>query len=130
MKGSLMRRMNLTGKVVYVGRNTRYGNPVKRGSSCLLCGQLHTVIEDVLTCFKRYLWWRMTGNGPGSLVARRTTPRPLPDSDILPDLFRAALLELDGKVLMCPGCGVNARDCHARVLEAAIVWLKTSEIGP
>jgi hypothetical protein len=125
-----MKERNMTGKVVYVGRNTRYGNPIKLGSFCPLCGKVHTDIDDVLVCFKQYLWWRITGNGPGSLVARRTLPRPLPDSDMSPDKFREALFELEGKVLMCPGCGVNAPKCHARILEAAIVWLKSGEIGP
>ena len=120
----------MTEKVIYVGRNTRYGNPIKRGSSCPLCGVVHSGIEAVLLCFRRYLWWRISGNGPGRLVARRTTPRPLPDSDMLPDQFRAALLELDGFVLVCPGCGVNVPNCHARILEEAIVWLKARKIGP
>lgn len=99
--------------VVYVGRAGRgqdgpFGNPVRIGWKCPLCGHVHNDAGSTLPCFKRYLWNRINSDAP----------------------FRARLRALDGKTLFCPGCPKGSPTCHARVLEAAIAWLNTSGIEP
>jgi len=111
---------------VQVGRNTVYGNPSRLGYVCPLCGEVHTKAGPALACFRRYLFWRVTGNGPGRIVAKHVK---LPGSNLGPHEFRVELLKLDGEILVCPGCGVDAPDCHARILESAVKWLKDVETG-
>lgn len=113
-------------KNVQVGRNTPFGNPVRVGSLCPRCAQTHLDAGATLACYRLYLFWRITGNGPGHLVAKQAR---LPGYDLGPREFRALLLELDGKVLVCPGCGVDAKNCHARILEDALRWLKSLDVG-
>ncbi len=110
---------------IQVGRNTPYGNPIKIGSLCPRCGQIHQDAGATLACYKLYLFWRITGNGPGRLVAKRVR---LPGYGLGPREFRALLRELEGKVLVCSGCGIDAKNCHARILENALAWLKSWDI--
>lgn len=99
-----------------------FGNPVKIGAVCPVCHQTQVGVGRALACYRRYLYWRITGNGPGQLVAKRAR---LLGSNLGPAEFRAAVLKLDGKTLVCPGCGIDAEKCHARILESALNWLKT-----
>lgn len=113
------------GQVKYIGRNTIFGNPVKRGVSCAVCGEIHSDIDSVLVCYRRYLAWRLSPRNEhlGKVAARRC--KQLPGQELGALEFRKAVLALDGKVLICPGCGKDAPKCHGRILEAAIAWLKS-----
>lgn len=115
-------------QVKYIGRNTIYGNPVKVGTSCPLCGKLHGQISDVLVCYRRYLFWRLNPDTEalGQKVVRRVYR--MSGADISAAQFKKDVLALDGKILICPRCGVNHPNCHGRILENAIVWLKKASV--
>lgn len=117
------------GKVQYIGRNTIFGNPVKKGLSCAVCGKVHSDIDLVLACYRRYLAWRLTPAQEhlGKIASSRC--KQMPGKEMGAVEFRKAVLVLDGKVLICPGCGKDAPKCHGRILESAIAWLKKSEVA-
>ena len=81
--------------MIDVGRSTIYGNPVRIGQVCQFCNQLHSVAGETIPCFRKYAEGRMGWD----------------------DRYRQAVKDLVGKKLWCPGCGYNAENCHARVLE-------------
>ena len=112
-------------EIKYIGRNTIYGNPIKLYNTCPLCIQVLSKITDVLACYRKYLFWRLNPQNEalGQQVAKRAYP--MPGAELPASQFRRDVLELDSKILVCPGCGRDHPDCHGRLLEKAIIWLKT-----
>lgn len=111
---------------INVGRTTRYGNPIKLNTNtpCPICETIHVLPGATLNCFWHYLIARVSGRldmvayGQNAAVAAR-----LPDARMPAEEFRAKLLELKGQQLWCPGCGMNSKTCHARMLESIIEYI-------
>ncbi len=110
-----------------IGRNTIFGNPVILHRNCPLCAITHNDIDDVLACYKKYLWWRF--NEDQYPLARIIVSRVknMPGGDIGANDFRKEVLALDGKILVCPGCGTDNPKCHGKILKDGLAWLKTQE---
>lgn len=109
-----------------MGSTTIYGNPIRMHTPRPVCEVMHMQPGETLGCFRHYLIARVSDYagavlyGQGiALVAR------LPNASIHAEEFRRSLLELDGKELWCPGCGVGSRTCHARILEITIEYVQT-----
>jgi hypothetical protein len=113
---------------VDVGRGTIYGNPVKIGRVCPVCGDTHNSPGSTLDCYKKYLFARICGDPAkakwGEQIALRGSVR------LRPGNFADQLMKLLDEELFCPGCGIGLPTCHARIIERAIDWLKQVQSQP
>lgn len=79
---------------VYIGRAGQgtgyYGNPIRRGHECPVCGAVHQAPGRTIACFRVYFEYRMAHD---------------------PE-FNARVLSLKGKVL---GCFCKPGPCHGDV---------------
>lgn len=102
-----IRESKKTDDEVYIGRPGKgldgyFGNPIRKGSTCYLCGKVHTAGASTLPCYKAYLKLRI-GNDPA---------------------FKARVKELHGKTLVC-FCKPNA--CHGDYLARVSACLQCEE---
>jgi hypothetical protein len=93
--------------IIRIDRKTIFGNPVKVGQSCVICGKVHPTNSSVLPCYRVYLWKRMNE-----------------DVDFLASLTELALSP-DVKALAC-WCKPDA--CHGDILVNAIEWIRNKEL--
>lgn len=106
--------------IVNVGRQTLYGNPVRSRVKCLVCEEVHLEPGDTQVCFLLYLSGRVCEESDWVVWAQWIAASArLPQAELDAVEFLVRLLELDGKILWCQGCGVGSQTCHARVLESA-----------
>ena len=105
-----------------IGRNTVYGNPCsKQGHKCGVCGQNHKKAGDSINCYRKYLWGRIQKEKWAVELAKSVG---VPVDEKKP--FDHQLMDLQNKALFCPGCKDDAKTCHARVLERAVIWALTN----
>lgn len=81
---------------VYIGRAGRgqsgeFGNPIARGRTCPVCGEVHYDAGSTLVCFKKYFLKRIED-----------------DED-----FKDKILSLKGKTL---GCFCKPNPCHGDII--------------
>lgn len=79
------------------------GNPVKLGTVCAQCGEVHRGGGETLECYKRYLWVRMQ------------------DEEWCNAFYETCV----GKDLLC-FCK-NKEQCHTSVMERALKWLEENK---
>ena len=96
-------------RVVYIGRPSIFGNPVKIGQRCPECGRVHADRGSTLPCYKKYLWRRM-----------QTDPGFRRALDKLVNLHHGGHLLLE--------CWCHPHPCHGDVLRDAVRWLSSGEI--
>lgn len=89
---------------VYIGRGGKgqpgpFGNPIRRGESCPICGQIHTEPGETLFCFEEYFHRRILHDAA----------------------FRKRVEGLRGKTL---GCFCKPRPCHGDVI---VDWLNKED---
>jgi hypothetical protein len=77
---------------VYIGRGGPWGNPIRLGRVCPVCGQTHTVRGSTLPCYEAYLRNRLAQDAP----------------------FRDQFSSLEGKTL---GCYCSPAPCHGEIME-------------
>lgn len=111
---------------VNVGRQTLYGNPIKKHVVCPNCDNIHSLPGDTLGCYRNYLINRVS-NFLACVTRGQDTAHlaRLPDASMPAEEFRRSLLVLEGKELWCPGCGVGSETCHAHELKRAIRYVRT-----
>lgn len=85
--------------VVNIGRSGLFGNPVKVGAVCPVCGSVHRRPGSTLHCFRLYFRYRVA-----------TCPS-----------YRAAVLRLAGQQIWCPGCR-GRHTCHGHVIRT---WFRS-----
>ena len=88
---------------VYIGRAGKgysgdFGNPIRKNTTCPVCGKVHRQVQEILPCYKKYLWERF-----------KRDPS-----------FLEAVKALRGRILVC---FCKPRACHGDVLVDAIAWL-------
>ncbi len=111
---------------VNVGRQTLYGNPIKLNTNtpCPVCETMHVLPGGTLNCFWHYLIARISGRPDMEIYGQNVAVlAQLPDAQMSASEFRGKLLELEGQQLWCPGCGMNSKTCHARMLESIIEYI-------
>ena len=82
---------------VYIGRAGHgkggyFGNPIKIGETCLVCGKTHISKGSTLSCFEKHLKNRI----------------------LVDEKFRKKIKDLEGKILVC-FCR-DSHKCHGRIL--------------
>jgi hypothetical protein len=81
---------------IYIGRagygkSGYFGNPIKRGKFCQVCGKIHVNKGSTIKCFKVYFHDRIEKD----------------------EEFKNAVLSLKGKIL---GCFCKPKDCHGDII--------------
>ena len=98
--------MRFTAYDVYIGRRGKghdgyFGNPIRKGIECSLCGEVHRTRSSTLVCYEDYLRARL----------------------MVDTLFRERVKALRGKRL---GCFCKPRACHGDILAryAMSIWVE------
>lgn len=91
-------------RTIFIGRPGIYGNPVKLNRTCPICNGVHTKPRETLPCFRKY-----------------ASERIKTDQN-----YREAieLLQYSNIHLWCPGCGIDAKNCHGIVLRELAAKLR------
>lgn len=94
---------------VYIGRaghghDGRFGNPIRTGQRCAVCGKTHWTPGSTLACYDKWLRQRVVED----------------------PVFAAEVATLAGKRL---GCFCAPRPCHGRLLEAVARELRSACAG-
>ncbi|MCB9638030.1 MAG: DUF4326 domain-containing protein [Myxococcales bacterium] len=100
---------------INIGRTSPFGNPVQIGKQCPVCSKLHNDAGSTGPCYERYLEARLSGDETKEKWAIKIA-QTIPKLPIAAD-FQESVRSLYGKVLYCPGCGVDSPTCHGRILE-------------
>lgn len=100
--------------MVNVKRPTVWGNPVRIGKTCPVCGGMHTDAGKTLPCYKLYLWRRLRD-----------------DSGFRAEFTKLALVVRAGGELGC-ACGCSSwgkpfPNCHGGIMVEAMAWLLSSD---
>lgn len=106
--------------LIYVGRNTYFGNPVIRGKKCPVCKKVHKEDGETLPCYEKYLRARLSGiparQNWGKALA--STISWMPNTEHFQENFDLLKHYVQkGDQLACPGCKRGSPTCHARILE-------------
>lgn len=103
---------------IYCGRwSDRFGvsalrNPIRRGSKCGVCGEIHETGGSTLPCFRKHLWEMLTIQDDGVLAALRAIQA---DS-----VLGCWCLDSDNPLDV-------VEVCHTQVIWKAWHWMKTQE---
>lgn len=101
-----------------------FGNPIRPGQSCPICGKFHSR-QDYQPCYTTYLKARLSSDPLNVEWAERIAKQARLE---IPYRLDAWLIGLVGESLSCPDCGDNDPLCHGRVLERAAKWSLSQQL--